>query len=806
MPPFPSLGFLQTLSDVYANVVDYGAGPLKSPTENYAAIQAAIATGKHVLFPGNSQNPFSTYQFEGVLTFANAAQQCTVLANAILEPLNESSYVLITGSGQVFRGLRIEVPLRSAHSPVLDIYGASDLVMHDLCVSVVEMASSVAGPRAAVRLMGLTNCTMLGGRISGGGESGTVGLWLASSYDYFYTDENGAEQRGPGAGEWSNPLTFDEFVAAKGTSGAYEVSVVGLRIEAFGWAVRVGCITDSPKFISCVFADNADGALVVTGDADVVTADPWTQATSTQLWECPTPSSAYGLTLVDCHFQGGTAQQCVEIAETCRWIGGAVLGCTFGFVGLQDLDAEIDLGAGIVRAPLSATLAQPVPPADSVRVTGAGVGPGSAPGANGTLNASDLPTLANTAISVGGSDVRSGVDSPNVSSDRTNPGAATAPASTVGSSQPQSSESAGGVLQLTTPSSGSGPVGSELPSALDYVSAPTVGQTLGASVSASSSGSGATRSGSAPTNLPPGGSSTFATGRTASASPKVVSAPVSNTATSRTPVHLLPPGILATLAQTSRTAGVLAIAASGGRSTGSQSPMARLLRSPSILPRMFHSRASGASRSVSMTQWAKSVVASSRSRVVSGSGRASAVGIGDAPLTSGIALASGIALDVGDARCIFRIEGIAEGVLVNGCQSDAAIADYVWIIPESGQLENTGDAFNTWAQSVVAVGANAGLLVRLSTDAVSVSVPADPPTDPPTEVDVVELTVLAPAVSFAASKHRFFGSDPTSQDAEAFSVGVPGTRSLSSSADLATVLAQLIADLAALGLIQQGGT
>lgn len=714
MPPFPSSFGPEQLSEVYANVVDHGAGPLESSSDNCAAIQEAIDTRRHVLFPGH------TYRFRGVLTFGNAAQQCTFLAGAILVPADDSSYVVISGEQQAFDGLRIEAEVdEETRCPVLEIYGASNLVMRGLEVSVTNMLSSVPGPRAAVRVMGLTNCQFFGGLISGGAEAGTVGLWLASSYDYFYADENGDERRGTGAGEWSNPLSYDHFVAAKGTSGAYQVSVVGLRIDAFGWAVRVGCITDNPKFVSCVFADNADGALVVTGDGDVVSADPWTEGTSTQLWECPTPTSAYGLTLVDCHIQGGAAQQCVEIAETCRWVAGAVIGCTFGFFGSVAPEAEIDLGDTRVRPLLGGALAQPGPtsPADSSSAAGAGVLPSSL-GTKGAVNASNPPSLANTGASVSEGDVSGGANSTSLSSQATDP-----PGGTVGRG---------------------------------------------------SAGRGSAKNRSAP-------------------------------------AQILPPGILATLAQTSRTGGVLATAASASGQTGSQSPMARLLGRPSMLPQMARRRASAASPSTSSTGGAKSVIASSRSRLPSGSARASVRGIGGTvamagtlptDLAAGIAPAPGIHLGGADSRCIFRIEGIVAGVLVNGCQSDAGIADYVWDVPESGALENTGDAFNAWAQSVVAVGSNAGLLVQLSTNLVSVVV--DPTTSSTTEV--VELTVCAPTVSLAASKHGFFGTDPVDQATTPFDVSVPPTRSLSSSADVAGVLAQLIADLAALGLIKQGSS
>lgn len=325
----------QSLGSVVANVIDYGAIPgARTHTiarANTLAIRAAIASGKQVMFPPG------TYRFRGCVEFPNDEQGCEFLAGAILQPDNASSYVKITGKRQAFLGMRIEAaPDLQAHSPLLDLYGADDVVLEALQVRVTLMDTSVSGPRAAVRAMCLTGCTFDGGTIVGGLEPGTIGLWLAYSYDHAKdTDPN------PSPGEW---MAFPDDAAqarAQSASGASAVVASGLGISSFGLAVRVGCVSRDIELVDCTFTDNVDGAVAVRDDRDVLLdthirlMDPELLASAGAA--VPVQSVVTGLNLASCHLGGASPPQFV-------WVqaiggdgnggggvhGGSVVGCTFG--------------------------------------------------------------------------------------------------------------------------------------------------------------------------------------------------------------------------------------------------------------------------------------------------------------------------------------------------------------------------------------------------------------------------------------------------------------------------------------------
>lgn len=340
----------QHLFDVYANVTDFGAlalPPALLPTvlpvareeATRSSIQDAINSGRHVLFPAG------TYRFRGgPIRFPNATQRCTFLAGAILEPQDSSSYVILTGAEQTLSGLRVEVPVHvAARSPVVEIYGASGLVLHELRVSVYAMAHSVSGPNAAVRVMCVEGCTFIGGRISGTLEADTVGLWLANSYDY---DLEGDPN--PSPGEWNfyadvsdEATRLARQTAGRESSGAHRVGAVGLTIEEFGWAVRIGCVADNPHFVGCAFADSANGALTVTDDGDVVKEAVVKALLGgsrlNDLSYAPTGAVAKGLTLVSCRMSGAAVPWYLLVDadggddEPGGAIqGGVIMGCTFG--------------------------------------------------------------------------------------------------------------------------------------------------------------------------------------------------------------------------------------------------------------------------------------------------------------------------------------------------------------------------------------------------------------------------------------------------------------------------------------------
>ncbi len=398
---------VQNLSDVYANVVDFGATGAATTelgaARNRVSIQKAIDSGKHVLFPKGK------YLFSGTLEFCISNQQCTFLAGAILVPTNSEAYVRIgypsdvptistpavdgagvpvtdddgnptytlradpqfTGFGQTFIGFRIEAPAHiAARSPLVEIYGADCLLMHDLRVAVTTMAelpnphptsSTARSPRAAVRAMCLTRCKLIGGSISGGQESETIGLWLANSYDF----NKGSGDINPNPGWWwpgveAKALSGDlsAFDPAQVVSGAGEVGVIGLTIERFGWAVLLGCVCDNQSFINCRFVDNVDGSLLVRDDAEILEGETYWHDVKNETnglverQEVPVPvqvAAVRVLTLVGCHMGGASPGQYIQVdpvtlgadgkpvrdesgatvAGGCI-LGGVVIGCSFG--------------------------------------------------------------------------------------------------------------------------------------------------------------------------------------------------------------------------------------------------------------------------------------------------------------------------------------------------------------------------------------------------------------------------------------------------------------------------------------------
>ncbi len=306
----------QAFSEVFANVVDLGveAEPgsrVSTPTTNTYYINQALASASEVVFPAG------TYRFLGVLRFASAGQRCRFLAGAILEPANSDSYVLVSGANQVITGLRIECPRTLvARSPLLEIYGAGGLLLQDLEVSAPRIAVPAIGPPMAVRVMYLTRCVFLRGTIRGGGEPDTVGLALASSYDY------SPESPNPNPGQWMTTYPDSGAIGdAQRSSGAYEVGAFGLAISQFGWGVRIGCVTDNPTFVNCAFWDNTQGALLVRGDSDVL-GDPALVVTATH---------AKALVLIGCRAWGDDPAQYIEVAaDGSAVMGGAIQACTFG--------------------------------------------------------------------------------------------------------------------------------------------------------------------------------------------------------------------------------------------------------------------------------------------------------------------------------------------------------------------------------------------------------------------------------------------------------------------------------------------
>ncbi len=270
----------QQLQEAYANVLEFDALGDGSGDQT-ANIQSAIDSGRHVLFPAG------TYAISGCLTFPHDDQRCRFLAGAILQPQTKSAYVLITGDRQVIEGLRVEPKSGvAAHSPLVEIYAANELVLEDLRVSIPTWPTAT-NPilRSAVRVQGTDTCTFIGGRISGSSESTTVGLWLT---------------------DYPPPSSLP-------TPGALaRISATGFEIREFGWALRIDCDVDGVTLIGCALLNNVDGSVNVrsygSGDQNPEVAS---------------------LCLVDCRMAGSDPDQYLRVAEGCSWTGGVVAGCIF---------------------------------------------------------------------------------------------------------------------------------------------------------------------------------------------------------------------------------------------------------------------------------------------------------------------------------------------------------------------------------------------------------------------------------------------------------------------------------------------
>lgn len=291
----------QQLDDVYANVRSFGADPTHS--DNTDAFRRAIATGRHVLVPAGA------YQFSRPIDFPNGGQRCTFLSGAVLQATTTNAFVRVRYGGlthtlpvgtspaagpQVFDNLQLEGPtLSAAHSPLLDVEQASYIVFRNLRITLGRIDDASGEVPAAVRVRKAIGVKFIGGALAGTGTPGTVGL------------------------------LFTAVGEASSQDGAYESGATGMRIERFGWGFRVDATVDEPCFIDCTFADNVDGAVLITRPSN------------------PTPrvrnpsSTATGMRLISCRMLGGAPQQYLLVdggvnSRSDNWFGGTILGCTFG--------------------------------------------------------------------------------------------------------------------------------------------------------------------------------------------------------------------------------------------------------------------------------------------------------------------------------------------------------------------------------------------------------------------------------------------------------------------------------------------
>lgn len=144
----------------YANVVDCVEGlpgaAGDGSTDDTAAIQRAIATGLHVLFPA------ADYRVSRPLVFHNDDQRVTFLAGAKLELATSQASVHITGKRQAFTGLWIRTGVvdgvQIVPDPCLLIQGADDLLLQEPRVD----CSAAVVP---VRVKDTAGVTIVGGSL-----------------------------------------------------------------------------------------------------------------------------------------------------------------------------------------------------------------------------------------------------------------------------------------------------------------------------------------------------------------------------------------------------------------------------------------------------------------------------------------------------------------------------------------------------------------------------------------------------------------------------------------------------------------
>lgn len=741
-----------TLDIVYSDIVEYGAvadadaasvnGLLANA--NCYAINLALSSAKHVLFPAG------VFTFRGPITFGADDARCLFLAGAILRPYDKTSKIVISGAGQHITGLYVDATECDAHSPLVDIYGASALVMEGLRVETDSIITPGTGPKAAVRVMYLSGCRFIGGRLSGASESETVGLWLANSYDYDYV---GAPNSSPG--EWMDTYpTAEAKLAAKLTSGAREVGAWGLAIEGFGWGARIGCDCDTVCFLECRFVENVDGAVLVRDDADVVPTPDATFEVDGEIYTQATPSEVAGLNLIDTHFNG-SPPQFVEVDSGCRWAGGVVLGCVFG-----------DLAS-----PESDTLSSAADAADDGASDAAG-GANLSSTSEATVSAADGAPHPN----LGGRST-DGAPPPGTVSTATGGTGATAAPSILPAWSPAS---CAGLLGADSTTSSGAPATSLALVAVAQESGPTGSRVL-----------------TSPSRwlLKPESSSDPALDATGGRIVAGVDGAITEAAPAIGGTGPLTHGAAAAMPSPgSAPAGIKALGRVGGsgRQAGSTTPSPPTAKAPRVggfgLPRrprrgaaihdLFPSLTGGGAFSSPTSRGKTTAVRAGRSLAVKGDGSPAEESRVHAGLNNGF----GSVL----LRCIFRIWGEAEGVAVSGCVSDVGPL-WVWLTGDEASgstaaLPKVGDAFNAWAQDITREGEVASPVIVAADEAGGLSIGAE-------------------SLTLASNNLGFLGSTTGAQDS------TPFTRSFASAYELGSgnaseVLSQLLSDLAALGLVK----
>lgn len=138
--------------------------------------------------------------------------------------------------------------------------------------------------------------------------------------------------------------------------------------------------------------------------------------------------------------------------------------------------------------------------------------------------------------------------------------------------------------------------------------------------------------------------------------------------------------------------------------------------------------------------------------------------------------------NLGDFRCIFRIDATLDAVFVSGCISHDEDRPHAWWLTAAANVNRSCDAFNHWAEFPFAGGARADKLTYLRANGAA------------------ELTIGAPSLRVSTTNLGFYGAVAVPK-AASYVRGARSGRTLSGSLTVVPVLNQLLEDLTALGLI-----
>lgn len=281
---------MMTFGAAFADVMDFHAVG-DGIADDTAAIQAAIDSGRHVMFPQG------TYRVTSVVTFYQDGGRCQLLSGAVIVLDGPDAYVRVgprrgaipadDATEQRFTDLCIEADGTSVHSPLLEIDQAAGARFDDLRVAAAGQAEVL------VRVTRLTRCQFFGGVVDGG--VGAAGGKLAS-----------ASRIG---------LLLETIVA--GVEEVDEVGAQGLQVVRCQTALHIVGPTDNPVFVGCHFGATTTGVAL----------------------SCLDGGAVFNLNLVGCAFEGESCNQFLYLDDSGSLSGGVVSGCRFG--ALTDATARV---------------------------------------------------------------------------------------------------------------------------------------------------------------------------------------------------------------------------------------------------------------------------------------------------------------------------------------------------------------------------------------------------------------------------------------------------------------------------------